>query len=148
MQNLAEYDDIGQKYFCSLVNKGEGRLKRLQSVQNDNGNLWKDVNEIRNEWNGYYGGLYADYTSQNWDSEFKGKIRNEIDEICKCRPKDETMNGAHITVEETKCMLTHWGRVTHICVGNLTIIGSDNGLSPGGRQAIIWTSAGIMLIGP
>ena len=32
--------------------------------------------------------------------------------------------------------LTHWGRVTHICVGNLTIIGSDNGLSPGRRQAI------------
>ena len=27
--------------------------------------------------------------------------------------------------------LTHWGRVTHICVGNLTIIGSDNGLSSG-----------------
>ena len=26
--------------------------------------------------------------------------------------------------------LTHWGRVTHICVGKLTIIGSDNGLSP------------------
>ena len=26
--------------------------------------------------------------------------------------------------------LTHWGRVTHICGGNLTIIGSDNGLSP------------------
>ena len=33
--------------------------------------------------------------------------------------------------------LTHWGRATHICVGNLTIIGSDNGLSPGRRQAII-----------
>ena len=44
--------------------------------------------------------------------------------------------------------LTHWGRVTHICVGNLTIIGSDNGLSPGGHQAIIWTNAGILLIGP
>ena len=42
--------------------------------------------------------------------------------------------------------LTHWGRVTHICVGNLTIIGSDNGLSPGRRQAIIWTNAGILLI--
>ena len=26
--------------------------------------------------------------------------------------------------------LTHWGRVTHICVGYLTIIGSDNSLSP------------------
>ena len=44
--------------------------------------------------------------------------------------------------------LTHWGRVTHICVGKLTIIGSDNGLSPERRQAIIWTNAGILLIGP
>ena len=44
--------------------------------------------------------------------------------------------------------LTHWGRVTHICVNKLAIIGSDNGLSPGRRQAIIWTSARILLIGP
>ena len=43
-------------------------------------------------------------------------------------------------------LLTHWGRVTHICVGNLTIIGSDNGLSPSRHQAIIWTNAGILLI--
>ena len=45
-------------------------------------------------------------------------------------------------------MLTHWGRVTHICVSELTIIGSDNGLSPGRRQAIIWTNDGMLLIGP
>ena len=38
--------------------------------------------------------------------------------------------------------------MTHICVGNLTIIGPDNGLSPGRRQAIIWNNAGILLIGP
>ena len=44
--------------------------------------------------------------------------------------------------------LTHWGRVTYICVNKLTIIGSDNGLSPGRRQAIIWTNAGILFIGP
>ena len=44
-------------------------------------------------------------------------------------------------------VLTRWGPVTHICVGKLTIIGSDNGLSPGRRQAIIWTNAGIFLIG-
>ena len=45
-------------------------------------------------------------------------------------------------------LLTHWGRVTHICVSKLTIIGSDNGLSPDRRQAIIWTNAGLLLIGP
>ena len=44
--------------------------------------------------------------------------------------------------------LTHWGRVTHICVAKLTIIGSDNGLSPGRHQAIVYTNAGILLIGP
>ena len=44
--------------------------------------------------------------------------------------------------------LTHWGRVTHICVSKLTIIGSDNGLSPDRRQAIIWTNAGLLLNGP
>ena len=36
---------------------------------------------------------------------------------------------------------------SHICVSEIIIIGSDNGLSPGRRQAIIWTNAGILLIG-
>ena len=51
------------------------------------------------------------------------------------------------TTPTTK-LLTHWGRVTHICVGNLTISGSDNGLSPGRRQSITWTNVGILLTGP
>ena len=42
--------------------------------------------------------------------------------------------------------LTHW--VTHVCVGKLTNIGSDNGLLPGWHQAITWTNVGILLIGP
>ena len=50
--------------------------------------------------------------------------------------------------KDNVAFLTHWGRVMHICVGNATIIGSDNGLSPERRQAIIWTNAGILLIGP
>ena len=33
-------------------------------------------------------------------------------------------------------------------VSNLTIISTDNSLSPGQCQAIIWTNAGILLIGP
>ena len=45
-------------------------------------------------------------------------------------------------------MLTHWGWVTHICVSKLASIVSDNGLSPGRRQAIIWTNTVILLIGP
>ena len=45
------------------------------------------------------------------------------------------------------CGLTHWGHVTHICVSEIIIIDSDNGLSPGRRQAIIWANAEILLIG-
>ena len=44
--------------------------------------------------------------------------------------------------------ISHWDRVTHICVSKLTIIGSDNGLVPGRRQAIIWSNAEILSIGP
>ena len=42
--------------------------------------------------------------------------------------------------------LTKWGRVKHVCVSNLTIIGSDNGLPPVQHQAIIRTNAGILSI--
>ena len=44
--------------------------------------------------------------------------------------------------------LAHWGRVTHTYVSKLTTIGSDNGLAPLRRQAIIWTNAGILLMEP
>ena len=44
--------------------------------------------------------------------------------------------------------LTNSGRSTHICINRLTIIGSDNGLSPGRRQAIIWNNDGILLFWP
>ena len=47
---------------------------------------------------------------------------------------------------DAKIHLTHRGRVTHVCVSKLTIVGSDNGLSPGRRQAIIWTNDEILLI--
>ena len=42
---------------------------------------------------------------------------------------------------QSSLILTHRGRVTHKFVNKLAIIGSDNGLSPGRRQAIIWTKA-------
>ena len=44
-------------------------------------------------------------------------------------------------------VLTHWGRVMHKCVSELTIVGSDNGLSPGRCQAINWTIVRILSIG-
>ena len=44
--------------------------------------------------------------------------------------------------------LNHWGRVMHLCISKQTIIGSDNGLSPGRRQAINWTNAGLLSFGP
>ena len=42
------------------------------------------------------------------------------------------------------CSVTHWGR--DICA-SVNIIGSDSGLSPGQSQAIIWTNAGMLLMG-
>ena len=44
--------------------------------------------------------------------------------------------------------ITHWGHLTHICIGDSTIIVSNNGLSPNRHQAIFWTEMGKLLIGP
>ena len=41
--------------------------------------------------------------------------------------------------------LTQWGRVMHICASKLISIGSDNGLSPGRQQSIIWNDVKILL---
>ena len=51
-------------------------------------------------------------------------------------------------INSAQLVLTHCDRVMHICVGKLNIIGLDNGLSPGRRQAIIWINDGTLLIGP
>ena len=45
-------------------------------------------------------------------------------------------------------VLTQSDRVMHICVSKLNTVVSDNGLAPGQCQAIIWTNAGILSIGP
>ena len=45
----------------------------------------------------------------------------------------------------TKIWFFHWGPVTHTYFSKIIIIDSDNGLSPGRRQAIIWTSGGMLL---
>ena len=66
-----------------------------------------------------------------------------------CRILSHSLHHRIICIHFVLCgILTHWGRVMHICVSKLTIIGSDNGLLPGWRQAIIWTNAGILLIEP
>ena len=41
------------------------------------------------------------------------------------------------------CVLTHWDRVMYTYISKITIIGSNNGLSPIPHQAIIWTNIGL-----
>ena len=73
-----------------------------------------------------------------------------------CKKLCDPWRRGHFGIDEPFCIvsisrntwLTHWGRVMHICVSNLTIIASDNGLSPVRRQAIIWNNARMLLIGP
>ena len=79
---------------------------------------------------------------RKWVISFNAKKYASFYDICTyLKPFSAFTN--YVTAE-----LTHWGRVTHKCVGKLTSIGSDNGLSPGRRQAIIWTNAGILFIWP
>ena len=69
--------------------------------------------------------------------------------LASCEENPHVTNGfPSQQASDVELSLTHWGRVTHICISKLTIIGSGNGLSPDRRQAIIWNNAGILSIGP
>ena len=72
-----------------------------------------------------------------------GPISQEVLKISICKMTFKN----HCKITSTS-LSGQWSWVTHICIVKLTIIGSDNGLSPGRRRAIIWTNAGILLIGP
>ena len=68
--------------------------------------------------------------------------QNSIWKMYNCVPRTPCL---HTNMQAYQTVLTQWGRVMHICVGNVSIIGSDNGLSPARRQATIWTNVGILL---
>ena len=67
---------------------------------------------------------------------------------------DVIMNGIQHTMTnqllkimfDTATYLFHWCRAPHICVGNPTIIDSDNGFSSDWHQAITGSNAGIWFI--
>ena len=72
----------------------------------------------------------------------------DIDIAITTMAREDNISNWIIWLQQPQAMpLTHLGRVTHIWISKLTIIGSDNGLSPDRRPAIIWTNAGILLIG-
>ena len=73
---------------------------------------------------------------------------NQISKERRKMPVISIRNLTHTGLVTHMSCLTQWGRVTQICFSKLTIIGSDNDLSSGRCQAIIWTNAGILLIGP
>ena len=85
---------------------------------------------------------YADFFSIWWRHHGRRDCASHLK--MKMKSTDEFQIFTLVSVTS----LTHWGRVTHICVSEQTIIGSDNALSPGRRQAIIWTNDGILLIEP
>ena len=79
---------------------------------------------------------------RNFITPFLSEMRPHIKHLTIWDPFEYRIK--RLTIRLRKVSLTHWTRVMHISVDKLTIIGSDNGLSPGRRHVIIWTSAGML----
>ena len=91
---------------------------------------------------------YTDFFLPKDLIEKKSALKNITYLLTGCITLPGAMSIQFIDTGVIPCLntLTHWGRVTHICVINLIIIASDHGLSPGRHQAIIWNNAGTLLI--
>ena len=105
------------------------------------------------DWETYGSGCVIDGEAEefliNWEWFVWGISDGSIDAlVALVNTAAENASGWLVFIwTNTGLLLTHWGRVMHICISKLAIIGSDNGLSPGQCQAIIWTNAEILLIG-
>ena len=65
-------------------------------------------------------------------------VRSYESSLCNiANPCSDWFDMCYRNIRDICVLLTYWGRVTHICVGDITIIRSDNGLSPVRHQAII-----------
>ena len=116
---------------CAGNSPGTGELPAQRASYAENISIWWRHHELGD----YVSCSVVHCANNHWMSSNKGETQGYDDNgplgaICSVSP------------------LTHWGRGTHICVSNLNTIGSDNGLSLGRRQGIIWTNGGQFLIGP
>ena len=125
---------------CLLIH-----LNMLTDTVNLMGQCKKDVTPLPTHWSYVFLALThrLDYASLQ-----HGEGSNQRQDLTRWKSFAGDFTTAWTMIQTAWLCITHWGRVTHICVSKLTITGSDNGLSPDGRQAIIWTTAGILLIGP
>ena len=108
---------------------------------------WKLLLNWWHHWNSWWPGGHLNIKMPSYQyrtSHYRDKMVWWLYYLCLSIYNRNPSTGKHSLIN----ILTHWGRVTHVCVSKLTIIGSDNGLSPDRRQAIIWTNAGILLHGP
>ena len=127
----------------------DGLLQKRRMMTSSNGNIFGVTGHLCGEFTGLRWIHCTRPVTRNFDVFFDLRLDKRL-RINNCEAGDLWRRRAHygVTVMRNSAPLelAHWGRMTHICVGKLTIYSSYNGLSPGRRQAIIWTNAGILLI--
>ena len=111
---------------------------------------WKPIFRVfdSNAWPSYdlLSTVQTTQTSVQFESKHKlFHLKNAFENVA-CKTAAIVFEPAKIHLPRWTHSVTYWDRVTHICVGNLITIGSDNGLSPGRCQVIIWTNTGIHIV--
>ena len=84
-----------------------------------------------------------------WTQSNLNKIKcNVLSYVCERPLSESIMTIIHWCIYNSpgRCELTHLPRCRIYASVNWVIIGSDSCLSPGRRQALIWTSAGVLFI--
>ena len=103
LKQLNETQELDNKYFWYLVNKKRKCYKETKSIQNNEGTLLTDVNDIRNDWNQYYKELYSnDYS--DYDQTFRQNVENEMDIVFSAGrlKEDKFLSGGPIKEDEVR----------------------------------------------
>ena len=92
-------------------------------------------------------GIHRDWWIPRTKGQLRGKCFHLMTSSCnmRCRGLDDLW-GLIMTIKYLLPLNSLRPSDAYICVSEIPNIGSDNGLSPGRRQAIIWTNVGLLLI--
>ena len=99
LEKLANSERMDQRYFWYTVNKH--KKGGNSPVQNDNGTMLIDPDQIRQEWNEYYKDLYKDTKESHFDDEFKHDIEHFISNV-ESMTCQEKLQGGPITQDDVK----------------------------------------------
>ena len=137
MQQLGLTEEIDQKYFWYMIKKKKKKPNNVHPIIDENGELLTNIDQIRDEWNGYYKELYTLDNDNMHDVEFDGMVNDVITDYYNTMEVDASLSGGPVTDTEVKTEINTMKNKKAPGHDNITAEHLKN-LGTNGTEVLVW----------